>query len=111
ARLWQALDDPNRNVRGEASEGLARFGDRSLIPRLEVLLREDEPISPCYFEASRELRDPCLLPAVLAGAERWREGMQEGEQLHSMITWAIEALQEAADEQKETVRELAAGGE
>ena len=55
AALWKALDDPNPDVRGEAAEGLAKFGDRSLIPRLDVLLREDEDLSPCYFMAAETL--------------------------------------------------------
>jgi HEAT repeat protein len=94
-RLWQALDDPNAEVRGEAASALAGFGDRMLIPRLETLLREDTAISPCYIEAAQELGDPSLLPAVLAAAERWRETMEEGEEMHFMITSAIEALQKA----------------
>jgi hypothetical protein len=95
ARLWQALDDPYADVRGEAATGLAIFGDRSLIPRLDQLLREDEALSPCFFEAAEELGDPCLLPAVLEGAERWRHGIYRGEKLHSFITSAIEALEKA----------------
>jgi HEAT repeat protein len=96
ARLWQALDDPNPEVRGEAAWGLSLFGERSLIPRLEKLLRDDPAISPNYFEAAEELGDPCLLPAVLEGAERWRHTMEQGEELHFCISSAIEALQKAA---------------
>jgi HEAT repeat protein len=99
ARLWQALDDPYTDVRGEAAEALAGFGDRSLIPRLECLLREDKAISPGYFVAAEELGDPCVLPAVLDGAERWRATMEEGEEMHFMITSAIEALQQAVEQQ------------
>lgn len=114
ARLWQALDDPNPDVRGEAAEGLAKFGDRSLIPRLDQLLREDPALSSCFFEAAEELGDPALLPAVLAGAERWRAGMKEGEVLHPFITHAIEALEEAAASPREfppglDIRGLVAG--
>jgi HEAT repeat protein len=111
ARLWQALDDPHFVVRGEAAAGLAQFGDRSLIPRLETLLREDPKCSTLYFEAARDLRDPCLLPAVLAGAERWRETLKEGEELDSRITWAIEALQEAAVGEAGEAREPSPGEE
>ena len=100
ARLWRALDDPYADVRGEAAEALAGFGERSLIPRLECLLREDKAISPCYFAAAEDLGDPCLLPAVLVGAERWRATMEEGEELHFMITSAIESLQQIATEQE-----------
>jgi HEAT repeat protein len=101
ARLWKALDDPCPEVRGEAAVGLARFGDRSLVPRLEKLLREDEEISPCYFEAAEELGDPCLLSAVLEGAKRWREGMKDGEELHFMVASAVEALQKVASGRQE----------
>jgi HEAT repeat protein len=95
ARLWKALDDPHADVRGEAACGLAKFGDRSLIPRLEVLLREDPLVTTHFFEAAEELGDPCLLPAVLAGAERWRAEMKAGEKMHLDVTSAIEALQAA----------------
>lgn len=98
ARLWRALDDPNVDVRGEAAAGLAKFGDRSLIPRLDRVLREDLDMASCYFEAAEELGDPVLLPAVLAAAARWEKAMEPGEELHSMITSAIEVLQKAADE-------------
>ncbi len=96
ARLWQALDDPYVEVRGEAARGLAEFGDRALIPRLEKLLREDQDLSEYYFWAARELRDPVLLPPVLEAVERWRQGMEEDEQLDVFIASAVEALQEAA---------------
>jgi hypothetical protein len=96
ACFWRALDDPNPDVRGEAAEGLAKFDDRSFIPRLDRLLREDEGLSPCYFEAAREFGDPALLPAVLEGERRWREDMEEGEELHCFITWAIEKLSAAS---------------
>lgn len=82
ARLWKALDDSNPDVRGEAAEGLALFGERSFLPRLETLLREDKELSPCYFSAAEILGDPALLPAVLAAAERWQ--VEEGE-THSYI--------------------------
>jgi hypothetical protein len=83
-------------VRGEAAAGLAKFGDRSLIPRLDQLLREDPALHSCFFEAAEELGDPCLLPAVLEGAERRRQGIYKGEKLHPIITSAIEALEKAA---------------
>jgi HEAT repeat protein len=92
ACFWRALEDPDLNVRGEAAAGLAKLGDRSFIPRLEQLLREDDEISSCYFEAAAEFGDPALLPAVLEGERRWRESMEEGEELHYLISWAIEAL-------------------
>jgi hypothetical protein len=94
-RLWRALDDPCPEVRGEAAWSLGIFGERSLIPRLETLLREDRAISPNYFEAAEALGDPSLLPAVLEGAERWRRTMEGGEELHFCISSAIEALEEA----------------
>ncbi len=89
ARLWQALDDANPDVRGEAAEGLALFGDRSLIPRLDVLLREDEALPSLYFMAAEELADPVLLPAVVVGAERWQA---MGAEMHASIVSALEAL-------------------
>jgi hypothetical protein len=78
-RLWKALDDPNTNIRGEAAEGLAKFGDRSLIPRLQTLLGDLNELSPCYFLAAKELDDPILLPAVLDAARRWREWGEEND--------------------------------
>jgi HEAT repeat protein len=96
ARFWKALDDPYPEVRGEASEGLARLGDPNLAPRLEELLRNDPAISPCYFLAAEELGDPRLLPAVLHAAERWQSLGEEGEEPHDYITSAIEILQQAA---------------
>lgn len=96
ARLWQALDDPCPDVRGEAAAGLAKFGDRSLIPRLDQLLREDPALHSCFFDVAKQLGDPCLLPAVLVGAERWRQWMEAGEELHYAITSAIKALGKAA---------------
>jgi HEAT repeats len=90
ARLWQALDDPNYDVRGEAAEGLAKFGDRSLIPRLQTLLADPDQLSPCFFLAARELGDPVLLPAVLDAARRWREWGLDNDWF---IEPAIEALQ------------------
>jgi HEAT repeat protein len=101
-RLFQALDDPYADVRGEAAVGLAEFGDRSLIPRLEQLLREDAESSPCYFEAAEKLGDPSLLPAVLEGAERLRHMMKKGEKLHFMVTSAMEALQKIANGNQES---------
>lgn len=91
ARFWRALDDPYPDVRGEAVVGLVRLGERGVAARLAALLREG-PISPCYFEAAEELGDPALLPAVLEGAERWGATLAEGEQMHSYITSAIQAL-------------------
>jgi HEAT repeat protein len=96
ARLWQALDDPKPEVRGEAAAALAIFGDRSFIPRLAELLREDEWLSPCYFEAAEEFGDPTLLPAVLEGAERWRDLMEPGEVPNSDVESAVKALRKAA---------------
>ncbi len=97
ARLWKALEDPNADVRGEAAEGLAKFGDRSLLPILDRLLREDEALSPCYFEAAEALGDPTLLPAVLEGAKRWQEmGEDMEEEPHPYIKSAIEALRQAS---------------
>ena len=95
ARLWQALDDPNPDVRGEAASGLAEFRDRSLIPRLEQLLRHDPDLSPCFFEAARILGAAELLPAVREGAVRWNE-MGDGEPPHYLVKAAVEDLSEVA---------------
>jgi HEAT repeat protein len=92
ARLWRALEDIDGDVRGEAAAALAKFNDRTFIPRLDELLRNDGPISPCYFEAAEEFGDPTLLPAVLVGAERWRKTLAEGEEMHYCIVSAIEVL-------------------
>ena len=92
ARLWKALDDPNPDVRGEAAEALSIFDDRTLIPRLDTLLREDDDLSPLYFLAAEKFGDPALLPAVLVGAEHWREQMKDGK-LHSCIISAMDVLE------------------
>ena len=91
ARLWQALDDPNYDVRGEAAEALALFSDHTLIPRLQTLLADPDQLSPCFFLAARELADPVLLPAVLDAARRWREW---GLDRDWFIEPTIEALQQ-----------------
>lgn len=90
ARLWRALDDPWPEVRGEAAAALGKFGDRSFIPRLDRLLREDEDISPCYFEAAVELADPSLLPAVLQAQADWGEGDRA-----AMIASMVDSFREA----------------
>jgi HEAT repeat protein len=97
ARLWQALDDPFSNVRAEAALGLARLGDRALIPRLEPILREDDECQELHFEAAMALGDPCLLDAVREGAEHWSTFLDEGEEVPWKVTRAIEVLQQAAD--------------
>ena len=94
--FWRALDDPCPAVRGEGAVGLAKLGDRSFIPRLDQLLREDDDLPDCYFEAAEVLGDPSLLPAVLEGERRWREFLDEGEELHFSIASAIKALSPAA---------------
>ena len=96
ACFWRALDDPCPDVRGEAAAGLAKFRDRSFLPRLEQLLREDDDLPVAYFEAAEEVEDPTLLPAVLEGERRWRECMDEGKELHPSIPSAIKALSPAA---------------
>jgi hypothetical protein len=105
ARFWKALDDPNPDVRGEASEGLALLGAPDLAVRLEDLLRNDKALSPCYFTAAEELGDPRLLPAVLDAAERWQSMGEEEEALHPCIKAAIEALERAANPDGTTVME------
>jgi len=96
ARLFQALGDLRCDVRGEAAEGLALFGETGLKPHLELLLFEDPEISPCYFAAAEELGDPSLLPAVEYAAERWRETLAEHETMHHYITSALETLRARA---------------
>ena len=93
ARLWKALDDRNSNVKGEAAEGLAIFGDRSLIPRLETLLGDQNELSPCYFLAAAELGDPILLPAAVDAARRWRAW---GDENDWFIDSTIETLTEVS---------------
>ncbi|MCX6381473.1 MAG: HEAT repeat domain-containing protein [Armatimonadetes bacterium] len=91
ARLWKALEDTNCDVRGEAAQGLAQFGDSSFIPVLERMLWEDEDLSPCYFLAAEEFGDPALLPAVIAASERW---LAEGHEMTWFIEPTIKALRE-----------------
>ncbi|MES4793105.1 MAG: hypothetical protein C4321_09095, partial [Chloroflexota bacterium] len=106
ARLFQALEDPNADVRGEAAVALAQFKDPRFGPVLERLLREDEVVMQLYFEAAREWGDPALLPALLFAAERWRaldeddaetggqglENESAGQELPEFIRDAITAL-------------------
>lgn len=91
ARFWEAIEDDCPAVRGEAVSGLAKFGARSLIPRLIELL-EKEDFMPLYFEAAEYLNDPALLPAVLAAEQRWRDGLEEGEEMHDYVTSAVATL-------------------
>jgi HEAT repeat protein len=95
ARMWQTLDDSCPEVRGESAAGLAKFGDRTFIPRLMHLLVHDVQ-SPLYFEAAEAFGDPVLLPAVLAGEQRWRDDLDEGEQIHGSIPSAVAALKAAS---------------
>ena len=96
AHLWQALDDSYYIVRGEAASALSIFGDRSFIPRLAQLLREDKSCSTLYFEAAEAFNDPVLLPAVLEAAAYYRGTLEEGETMPSEIAATIEKLQETA---------------
>ncbi len=91
SRFWEALDDGCAEVRGEAAAGLGKFGDRSFIPRLIELL-ESETGAPLYFEATEYLGDPALLPAILAAEQRWRDSLDEGEEMHHYVTSAVAAL-------------------
>ena len=91
ARLWKALDDTNYDVRGEAAEGLAKFGDRNLIPRLKVLLEDTDTLSPCFFSAAYELDAKELLPVMRQAARRWEEWEQEP---NVVIEGSISALEE-----------------
>ena len=96
ARLWKALNDPFSTVRGEAAAALAIFDERSFLPRLAQLLREDEACPTHYFEAAETFNDPVLLPAVLEAAEGWRRTLKEGQELRGAIVSAIEKLRETA---------------
>ncbi len=97
ARLWKALEDTDPDVRGEAAEGLAIFGDISLLPRLMKLLQDKETMVPLYFSAARELGDPSLLPVVEEAAAYWRHDLKPGEELEFDIRWALERLREAKE--------------
>lgn len=100
ARLWKALDDPVTDVRDEAVEALATFGDQSFAPRLERMFWEGDSLSPSYFIAAQELGNPALLPAVRHAEALWRETLEEGEEMHPTITDAVEALEAIAAESK-----------
>lgn len=91
-RLWRALDDRCEEVRGEAADGLAKFGDRSLIPRLEQLLKEEDSQNPLYFSAAEQLGDPVLLPAVEEAAARWHRYLEPEEKMHPTVLSALETL-------------------
>lgn len=90
-RFWAALDDPYPEVRGEAASGLAKFGDRTFIPRLIHLLENDILMS-LYFEAAQVLGDSTLLPAVLAAEQRWRDDLEDGEEMDSTVISAVTAF-------------------
>ena len=96
AHLWKALNDSYYIVRGEAASGLSIFDDRSFIPRLAQLLREDKSCSSLYFEAAETFNDPVLLPAVLEAAASYRGTLEEGETMPSVIASAIDKLQGTA---------------
>jgi HEAT repeat protein len=96
ACFWASLDDPNPDVRGEAVSGVAKFGDRTVIPRLERLLREDEWLSPLYFVAAAEFSDVSLLPAVEEAEKRWYETAEEDEPANSTVEMAVKELRESA---------------
>ena len=101
--LWRALDDPYPDVVGEAAAGLALFGDRTFIPKLNELLRTGEYLSPCYFEAAAEFNDPQLLGAVEFSAKRWKKTLKRGERLPSSIISAIELLRTAGNDDLATI--------
>lgn len=104
AQLWKALDDDNYDVRGEAAVALAKFGDRTLVPRLDKLLQDEDELSPLFFEAAEILQEPSLLPAVLQAAEVWKS-WDENREMHRCIRSAIEALQKIASQQNEAIAE------
>jgi HEAT repeat protein len=89
ACFWGSLDDPNIDVRGEAIAGLAKFGDRTAIPRLQTMLLEEEWLCTLYFAAAEEFGDAILLPAVEAAATRWYEDRDEGEPAESEVDSAV----------------------
>ncbi|MGO8670565.1 MAG: HEAT repeat domain-containing protein [Capsulimonadaceae bacterium] len=91
-RLWRALYDRCPDVRGEAAEALAMFGDRSIAPRLEELLRDDEEPQLSYFVAAHVLGDPSLLAALRVGAQHWRAAAGPIPDWPMAITGAIDAL-------------------
>ncbi len=89
ARLWQALDDANPDVQGEAADGLAVFGDRGFIPRLRQLLLDEDGWNACYFLAAEEFGDLTLAPAVIECAKRCLECLDDEEQVHGSVVWAV----------------------
>lgn len=96
-RLWNALLDTDPCVRGKAAYGLAIFKDRELVSRLDDLLRTDPDLSLFYFSAAEESGDPAILPALLVGADRWRELHKDYRHENPVIQSAIERISSNAD--------------
>lgn len=85
--LTERLDDPGGNTAGEALVGLARRGDRSILPRMFRLL-EMPDAGNLVVEAAGELGDPELLPAL----ERLKSlGWDQRDSRGPILDTAIEA--------------------
>lgn len=97
-QLRTLLKHTSTDVRGEACVALALLQEAGFRAMLEGILLNDKGISPCCFEAAEIMEDVSLLPAVMSAAERWREEMGEGEELHKMIISAIQSLQNLKDQ-------------
>ncbi|WP_244871963.1 HEAT repeat domain-containing protein [Catellatospora sp. TT07R-123] len=77
--LWERTDDPYQDVREEAVRGLARRGDRRVLPLLARLL-ELETVGVAVFDAAAELADPSLVPLLreFSGAGSAIEACERG---------------------------------
>jgi len=97
ARLWQALEDPEDRVQQVAGLGLARFGDREILPWLEAKLTSDG-VAPHHIYAAEALGDTTILPAVLIGGTRLLETMQGRQKFENQdgVQNAIDSLKQAA---------------
>ena len=88
--LFQRVDDPDDEARGEALHGLARRRDPRVV---EPLLQDLSDLSTgtLAIEAARELRDPCLYPALLKHQADWGSNADASAYSRELLAEAIEA--------------------
>ena len=97
-RLRKAIGDPCDRVQQVAVLGLARFGDREILPWLETKLVSND-IAPHHIYAAEAIGDSSLLPAVRVGVERLTQTMWGREELEhgAAILEALATMEQAAN--------------
>jgi HEAT repeat protein len=98
ARLWMALDDQDDCVQQVAVLGLARFGERNILPWLEAKLRSGD-VAPHHIYAAATLGDTTLLPAVIFGEERLTQTMKGRQRFEHKdeVQKTVDSLKRAKD--------------